>query len=131
MTTVTTQEDAHTPMDVGPSLQFYLNTTKLALATTIDASSSINSNLIYTNGYKIFSFAVTSDQDGSVSIQRYLDTAGTIAQGSPTTASVVGGTPLVVNNSSSSPSQTLKITITNSGGSIANLTNVALLFQSS
>lgn len=131
MTTVTTQVDAHTPMDVGPTLQFYINSENLGLEDTIDATSSINSNLIYTNGYKIFSFALTSDQTGSISIQKYIDTEGTIEQGSPITGSLIANTPIVISNSTNLPFQTIKITVSNSSVSLATLSNVAILFQSS
>lgn len=130
MTTVTTQVDAHTPFDVGPVLQSPLTSTNLGLAVTIGASSNINSNVIFTNGYKIFSFGATSTQNGTISIQRYLDSLGTIIQGSAITGSLTANTAVIVSSTDGLPFQSLIINITNSAGSAATLSNVLLLLQS-
>lgn len=130
MTTVTTAADTHTPFDNGPALQVSLNITTLGLATTINAGSNINSNVIFTNGYKIFSFGATSTQNGTLSIQRYLDSAGTILQGAAITGSITANTALIASSTDGLPFQAVKINITNSGGSTATLSNVLLLMQS-
>lgn len=123
----------HQYCDVGPTLQVFLNgsSTALGLAATIPESSNINSNVINCNGYKSFSFGVTSSQAGALSIQRYIDQAGTIAIGSAITGSISAATPLTVNNHDGVPFGSLQINITNTSGSTtANLTGVLLLLQS-
>lgn len=130
MSNVANQVDVHTPYDVGQVLQVLLDTTTLGLATTVPANDSVVSEVIIANGYKAIAFACTSSQTGSVSIQRYLDQAGTIPQGAALTVSLTSSTAAVLNNSDNHPFQSLQITVANSTGSDATLTNCALLFQS-
>jgi hypothetical protein len=129
MSNATSQVDVHTPFDAGPALQFLMLPTALNLSTSVPANNNVVSNVIITNGYKALSFACTSSQTGSVSIQRYLDSAGTILQGAALTVSLSAATAAVLNNSDNAPFQSLKITVNNSAGSIATLTNCALLLQ--
>lgn len=131
MSLVSTQVDVHTPFDVGPAVQVAVNTTNLGLAATINASSNINSSIVLTNGYRVFSFFGTSTQAGTISIQRYADAAGTIKQGSALTGSLTANTAAIVSTSDTLPFQSLQINITNSSGSTAaTLSNVLLLLQS-
>jgi hypothetical protein len=131
MSLVTSQVDVHTPFDLGPALQAAINTTNLGLAATINKSSNINSNIIFSNGYRVFSFFGTSTQAGTISIQRYADVAGTIKQGSALTGSLTSNTAAIVSTSDTLPFQSLQINITNSSGSTAaTLSNILLLLQS-
>jgi hypothetical protein len=114
---------------VGPAAQLIIPAAQLGLATPIAESGSSVSDVIPTNGFKIVAFGLTSSQAGSVSIQPYLDEAGTIAAAAPTTGTLVAGTPLVVAVTGVTMSS-LKITVTNSSGTTAaNLTNVIVLLQ--
>jgi hypothetical protein len=130
MSLATQNVDACTPVDIGSPLQFVVPSASLNLDTTVAASGSTVSDLILTNGYKNFAFGITSTQTGSVSIQRYIDAAGTIKQGSAVTGSLVANTALTVNSTDSNPYQSLIVTISNSGGSTATLSNQILLLQS-
>lgn len=129
MTLATQNVDVHTAFDAGPVLQFVVPSATLSLASTILANSNINSNLILTNGFKYFGFGLISTQAGTVSIQRYLDAAGTIPQGNPVTGTLVASTALTVNSIDNDPFQSIKINISNSAGSTATLSNVILLLQ--
>lgn len=124
------QFEVHTPVDMGQVLQVDLEPNDIGLATSIVGNGSVVSNLIIMNGYKAFAFACNSSQNGSVSIQRYLDQAGTILQGAALTVSLTGGTANVLNNSDNHPYQSMQITVANSAGSIATLTSTMLLLQS-
>ncbi|VVC76002.1 hypothetical protein AQUSIP_13030 [Aquicella siphonis] len=121
--------DVHTPYDVGQVLQAEMSLSDMGLVDTVPANDSINSNLLFMNGYKFFAFALTSTQNGDISIQRYVDRAGLIAQGAALTGSLTAATPFVYTLTDTKPFQSMKITINNSAGSDAALTNVLLLMQ--
>lgn len=130
MSTAYSHEDVHVPYDVGPTVQFGFPTaTSIGLATAVGASGSVQSNLILSNGYKSFAFAVTSTQAGSVSVQRYLDQAGSIPQGAALTVSLTANNQGIVNATDGVPFQSLKITVNNTAGSAATLSNPYLLLQ--
>jgi len=122
--------DVHTPVDIGQVLQKALSPAAINLSTSVPAGQNVTSQVILSNGYKALAFACTSSQNGSVSIQRYLDEAGTVAQGAALTASLTAATAAVLNNSDNDPFQSMVITVSNSGGSAATLTNTLLLLQS-
>ena len=121
--------DTHVPHDVGQVLQATMLLADMGLVVTVPASGNITSNLLFANGYKVFSFALTRTQNGSISIQRYLDNAGTIAQGAALTASLTANTPAVYTLTDTAPFQTMRIEILNSSGTDATLSNVLLLLQ--
>lgn len=124
------QNEVHTAVDMGQTLQVVILPADMVLATSIDANGSVVSNLLFLNGYKAFSFGCNSSQNGTVSVQRYLDAAGLIPQGAALTVSLTGGTAAVLNNSDNHPYQSMQITVSNSAGSAATLTNTLLLLQS-
>lgn len=131
MSNAYSHEDVHVPYDVGPTVQFGFPTaSSLGLNASVAATSNVQSNLILSNGYKSFSFAVTSTQAGSISVQRYLDQAGTIPQGAALTASLTASTQGIVNSTDGVPFQSLKITVNNTAASAATLSNPYLLLQS-
>ena len=130
MSLYTDQNDVHNFVDAGPCGQGYLTAAGLGLATSIPASGNVVSPVINTNGNRTFAFGLTSSQAGNVSIQRYLDAAGTIPQGAPLTASLTAATAAVVNSTDGVPYQSIKITVTNTATTAATLTNTALLVQS-
>lgn len=121
--------DVHTPQDVGPTLQFLVPAAQLNLASSVPASGSVSSNLIYTNGYKVLALGVTSSQAGTATIQRYLDAAGTIPQGPALSVSLTAATAAVLNATDGVAFQSAKVTVTNSGTVAATLSGVALLMQ--
>lgn len=131
MSTPISQNETHPFVDLGPTLQFPMLPTALGLSTSIIASGTNNSGIVICNGYKNFAFSVTSTQAGTLSIQRYLDTAGNIAQGAALTASITANTAAIINSNDGHPFQALQITVTNSSGSNpATLSNTMLLLQS-
>lgn len=130
MTHAYSQSDVHNVQDVGQVLQATMLADDMGLSTSVPISGNVTSNLLFSNGYKIFTFGLTSSQNGSISIQRYIDAAGTIAQGAPLTASLTANTAAVYTLTDTAPYQTMTIEVLNSSGaSIASLTNVILLFQ--
>jgi hypothetical protein len=129
MSLVTTQLNANTPVDIGQVLQCYLLPAAIGLNTTIAGNGNVVSNAIINNGFKNFAFCLKSTQAGSVSIQRYLDQAATIPVGAAITGSLVANTALTVDSVDSIPYQSMIITVSDSSGTGATISNCALLFQ--
>ncbi len=129
MPTAIQAADAHTAFDNGPVLQFPVPALQLNLAASIPATSNVSSNLIQTNGYKVLALGVTSTQAGTATIQRFLDAAGTIAQGPALSVALTATTPAVLNGNDGVAFQSAKVTVSNSAASAATLSNVLLLLQ--
>ena len=129
MPTAIQAADVHTPFDSGPVLQFPVPAAQLNLAASVPAAGSVSSNLIQTNGYKVLALGVTSTQAGTATIQRYLDAAGTIAQGPALSVTLAASTAAVLNSNDGAAFQSARVTVTNSGASAGTLSNVLLLLQ--
>ncbi len=99
------------------------------LPSSIPASGSVQSSLIVTEGFSLISVGVTASQNGTMSIQRYLDAGGTVMQGPPVQVSLTAGIAANLDVLDGKPYASFQITITNSAGSTSNLTNFALLLQ--
>jgi len=113
------------------TLQVEMTAAQLGLGTSIDASGNVQSAVIPSNGFLAFALGLTSSQTGQISIQRFLDAAGTIAQGAAITASLTAATAAVANvTNDGKPFASLQITVTNTGGSTATLSAIAALWQS-
>jgi hypothetical protein len=121
------------PVAQGPIAQADLSTAgELALPATIAASGNYTSPVLPADGFKMIAAAVTSTQNGQISIQRYIDAAGQVAQGAPLSTAITGGTPAVVNAGADNlPFQSFMLKITNTGASTATLSNFALLLNAS
>jgi hypothetical protein len=96
---------------------------------TIVASGNYTSLLIVADGFKALACGVTSTQAGALSIQRYIDKAGLIAQGPAISSTLVAATPNIVNSNDGLPFQTFKVIITNTGGATATISNFGLLLN--
>jgi hypothetical protein len=130
MPLTTSPGEAYPILAKGPATQSVVPPTYLGLASSIAASGNAQSAVINSDGFQNLAVGITSSQAGSVSIQRFLDAAGTIAQGAPTTGTLVADTPLVVSVSDALIYQSFQITVTNSSASAAaNLTNVIVVQQ--
>lgn len=109
----------HTPVDSGPLVQAFLSGAQLGL-TAPGASA-----LIQAGGYPKLAIGATSSATGSISVQRYIDAAGTIPQGAALTQALTAATPGVLNVTDGLAFQSFTITIV--GGT---LSNVGCLFSS-
>lgn len=126
---VMTQVNCNTPVDMGAPLQVELLPDTINLDTDVAAGSSSVSEIICTGGYKSFTFACKSTQTGNISIQRYVDQQATIPMGAALTGSLTANTDTVVTNVDGKPFQSMIITVENSSGSAAVLSNTMLLLQ--
>lgn len=113
------QADTHTPVDSGPLLQAFLDAADLGL------TAPGTSPLIPAGGYPRMAIAAKSSAAGEISVQRYLDAAGTIPQGPALTQALTAGAAGVLNVTDGLPFQAFTITIT--GGT---LSGVGCLMQS-
>lgn len=101
------------------------------VANTVAASGSVTSNLLQSSGHKVLAVGVTSTQTGAINIQRYLDAAGTVAQGAALTQALTASTAAVLNVTDGLPFMSFTVKITNTGASAATLSNLAILMQAS
>lgn len=109
------------------------------LPTTLAASTGVwNSGLMYNDGMRYLTLALTSTQAGACIIQMYVDLAGTIAR-PPVTTAIVANTLLIIDLPAPAvavvagpllpPFASFTINITNTGGSIATLSTVQLILS--
>lgn len=100
----------------------------IPLPATIAGGANWNSGLIFNDGYRFLTLALTSTQAGTAVIQQYLDLAGTIAR--PTApVTIIAATPLIVDISDLKPFVTFTVQINNSSGSLGTLTGVQLILS--
>ena len=113
------QTDVHTPVDSGPLLQAFLSAADLGLTTPG------TSPLQLSGGYPRIAVGATSSATGSITVQRYLDAAGTIPQGPALTQALTAATAGVLNAADGAAFQSFTVAI--AGGT---LSNVGCLLQS-
>jgi hypothetical protein len=99
--------------------------------SSIAANTQVQSSLIVTEGFSLIAAGVTASQPGVMSIQRYLDAAGTVTQGAPIQVLIVANVATNLDVLDGLLFASCKLTITNSSASTSNLTNFALLLQAS
>lgn len=105
----------------------------IPLPQTIAATSGVwNSGLMFNDGYRFITVALTSSQAGALVITQYLDLAGTIARpvaGVPWTTPIVAATPLIVDISDLKPFVSFTISISNTGGSAATVSALQVILS--
>lgn len=129
MTRVVGAGEYYAPISPGPALQYSVPARIHGLVGPVSASGSISSNVIETDGWPKAAIGLTSSQSGTLSVQRCIDPAGTVAQGAPLTAALGAGAPAVVNISDGRPFASMVVSVTNTGGSSATLSSVAILLS--
>lgn len=98
-----------------------------AFPATIAASGSYSTGPLPAAGFRALAAACTLSQAGTIVIQRYIDQAATIAIGAPISTTLTAATAGTVDANDGLPAASWQVTITNTSGSTANLTNTALL----
>jgi hypothetical protein len=130
MPTMQTLGDQGIQVNAGGAMQALVPASVHGLVSTVPLSSSIISNLLFSDGMQLAAIGVTSTQAGAITVQRYLDDAGTIKQGAALTAALVANTAQVVNITDGVAFATFTVNISNSSGSTAaTLSNVGILLQ--
>ena len=101
-----------------------------SLPTTILAGASWTSGVIVTAGWKSIMFAATSTAIGALTIQRYLDLAGTVSLGSLSSQALSPGAANYLCVNDGLPYVSFVATITNPGGVSATISKTALILAS-
>lgn len=107
------QSITHLPVDAGPLVQTFLTGAQMSL------TAPGTSPLILSGGYPRIAIGATSSATGSITVQRYLDAAGTIPQGAALTQALTAATAGVLNISDGAPFQSFTVTI--AGGTLSNV----------
>ncbi len=113
----------------GPALQLQVPASLHQMPSTVAAGTTASSAVIVSDGYQRIAVAVTSSQAGTLSLQRYLDQAGSIAQGAAISASLSANQPAVINATDGLPFQSLVVSVANSGSAGASLSALVILLQ--
>jgi hypothetical protein len=116
-------------VNLGGAMQGIVPPTVHGLPATIASSGNATSNLIFADGLQLIAIGLTSSQTGVLTVQRYLDDAGSVPQGAPITANLTANTAGTLNILDGVPYATFTVAVSNTGGSTANLTNLAILLQ--
>jgi hypothetical protein len=117
---------AFTPIKAYPNFGTVKVAPPIAFPATIAASGSWFSDLIPA-GFGAIAAACTSSQTGTLTLQRYADLAGNVPVGAAITQALSAATPAWVSAADSLPYLTFAMSISNSSGSTATITNCAIL----
>ncbi|MGS1020255.1 hypothetical protein [Burkholderia gladioli] len=118
--------------ELGPALQCLQSAAQLGLAGNVPANGNLAGPVLVSNGWKLFSVGLKSTQAGQISVQRFLDLAGTVPQGAAVTAALTANTAASATvGTDGLPFASVQVTVTNSSGSAATLSAVQGLFQAS
>src|SRR6516164_5412255 len=105
----TSQALTHGAVDAGPLVQAFLTATQLGL--TVPGTSP----LILAGGYPRMAIGAQNTVAGNITVQRYLDAAGTIPQGPALTQALTANTAGVLNVTDGLPFQSFTVAISGAG----------------
>jgi hypothetical protein len=97
--------------------------------TTIAESGSWTSNLISADGFRSIAAGVELTQAGTIKIQLYVDQAGNVPQGTAVSTTLTANEANSVSVYDGAPFQSFTVTITNSSGSSATVSDFVLLLN--
>lgn len=131
MPKATSMDEFYDPKSTGPGLQFDVPASihGINVANTVAASGQVQSAIIETDGWPRAVIGVESTEAGQLSVQLYVDDAATIPQGAAITAALTANTVAVANVPNTNPFASVVITITNSSGTPATLSRLAVLLS--
>ena len=119
------QFQRNVPTDAGPLCQVFINQATLSATYGLSGAGVVSAPIL-SGGYRTLAVGAQSTVAGTITVQRYLDAAGTIPQGPPITAALTANTPGVANVTDGSPFQSFTVEVTGTG----TLSNVGVLLQS-
>lgn len=99
-----------------------------AIVTSLLAAGVWNSGLIFNDGFRFLTVAVTMTQAGTLAINQFIDAAGLIAR-VPISTPVVAGTPLIVDVSDLKPFMTFTLVLTNTSVATATVSGFGILLS--
>lgn len=119
------------PQGVGPGFLCFPTIPAANALPAVIADGITWSQLFFSDGFPKVGVGITSDHAATLTLQRYADVAGTVKVGALVSVAIVGATPnwasLPIDGM---PFASVKISIINSAGAVANLTNTSILFGS-
>jgi hypothetical protein len=116
------------PKSLAGAMQITTPNLPVPVPLQIADGATYDSGIVFSDGYKAVSVAVTADHAGSLKVIRYIDLAGSIVQATSTT-SIVANTALVVNVFDNLPFVTYRIQIVNGAGAVSNIASFAALMN--
>lgn len=109
---------------------YVVDSTIVNLPSSVAISSNVSSSVFSILGWPNGAVGVTSTQAGTLTVQRYLDAAGTLPLGAVITASLTANTAASVSWADGLPAQSIKITVSNSSASAAaTISGVVVIVQ--
>jgi hypothetical protein len=139
MPDVRSLEEAYAASQLGPASQHIVPATATGEATqghglpgTVNATSTVTSNVIKAYGFTLIGAGCTLSQAGAIKIQLYLDDAGTIPMGAAVSQTLAAGVANAVQTTAGGPApfRSFTVAIQNTSGSSATITNPVILCQS-
>lgn len=94
---------------------------------TIAGGGNWNSGIIPANGARSVAVSAELSQAGTLTLQRYIDAAGTIAIGAAIVQALSANVVGTVAANDGLPFSSFSVVVANSSGSVGNLTNVYIL----
>jgi hypothetical protein len=116
-----------------PSVSTLVTTYNPSVGTvpaTIAASGTYTTPVLQTYGMPHIAVSASLTQTGTISVQPYLDVAGTIANGSPITKAMTASTLTILDNVGTTITQSITVSIINTIATIATLSSFAVVIQS-
>lgn len=110
------------PISLAGAMQITAPNLPTPLPLQIGIGATWDSGIVVSDGFKAITVGVKGDHAGTLNVLRYIDLAGTIQQGSTSTAAIVANTPLILNVYDNLPFVTFKVQIVNAGGAVMNIT---------
>jgi hypothetical protein len=94
---------------------------------TIAAGVTYSTGIIPAAGYNMFAASAQLNQTGTLTLQRYIDEAGTIAIGAAITQAMTADVLATVAVNDGLPCASFKVTVENTSGSLGTLSNFHIL----
>lgn len=101
----------------------------VGLPAQVPATGNISSSIITTSGLTRGAVGMKSSQAVTLSVQRYIDAAALVPLGAAITVALTANVANSVNWTDGAPANSIVITVSNAGGTAANLSNVAVAFS--
>lgn len=115
------------PDATGPVAQ--LDLSAKGPGASIANGATFDTGALYADGFKVIAAAVRMSLAGTLTIQRYLDEAGTIPQGAAVSAAVTAGANTVVNVGDNLPFVSFRVTVANTGSGASAVAAFVLLLN--
>lgn len=115
-----------TPIKSYPNFGIVKATPPTPIPAVIADGATYNSDLM-PSGFGGVSAAATSDHAATLELQRYADLAGLVPVGALLTQAMTAATPAWVGVNDGLPYVSFAVSIVNSSGAVANITNGAIL----